>query len=539
MLTFFAARRRWLIAGTLAGTLAVVGVATAAISGVQLNPFGTSQVGQQADGRILLPDNQWISPLGERTTFSAETVGSAISPDGTKVAVETGGLAGSMALQIVDAASGTILQSFGGRGVAAPIYSPDGTALYAADSTAVEGSTGTGSILKYTVGPNGLITDPTSPQTIALSTGDYPYGLALSPDGTRLYAALSASNKLAVIDTATDQVMNKIPVGNAPADVALVGDKAFVSNRGGRPAAAGDTTNNSDGTQVVSDPVTGASTTGTVSVVNLSTGAVTDTIKVGLQPASLTVHDGSVFVTNTNSDTVSIIDGASDKVTQTFNVEPLPGSTVGASPNSVAFSGPNTLLVSVGRDNAIAQFRYSGPRAPVHYEGLIPTDWDPNQVQYDAKLSKVIVSNQQGLGTDGAAQSFLIKGTLTSFSPPTNQALGTLTRRVFADNGWDHLNAAGHGKASGNHGRLPNGRLPAIPARLGQRSAIKHVFLIIKENRTYDQLLGDIGKGDSDPADADFGAQVTPNQHSLSNTFSLFDNFYDDGMVSADRKSVV
>src|SRR5262249_38686640 len=153
-------------------------------------------------------------------------------------------------------------------------------------------------------------------------------------------------------------VVNRIPVGNAPQDVAIVGNEAFVSNRGGRKAVPGDTTNNSDGTPIVSNPVTGASATGTVSVVNLDTDTVTGTINVGPQPASLTVEGGSVFVANTNSDTVSVIDAASHKVTQTFSVEPLPGSTVGASPNSVTFAGPHTLLVSVGRDNALAVFTY-------------------------------------------------------------------------------------------------------------------------------------------------------------------------------------
>src|SRR5262249_46915639 len=160
-------------------------------------------------------------------------------------------------------------------------------------------------------------------------------GLALSSDGSKLYVALSASNKLGVIDTATMQLVTEVPVGTAPAAVAVVGNEAFVSNRGGKTPAPGDTTNDSAGTKVDFNPTTGATTNGTVSVVDLATNAVTDNIKVGLQPASLTVHDGSLFVTNTNSDTVSIINAASHKVTQTFNVEPLPGSSVGASPNSV------------------------------------------------------------------------------------------------------------------------------------------------------------------------------------------------------------
>jgi YVTN family beta-propeller protein len=179
----------------------------------------------------------------------------------------------------------------------------------------------------------------------------------VSGDGAKLYAGLSGKNKLAVIDTTANTIAAQIPVGNAPAGVAVVGNQVFVSNRGGRPAVPGDTTNKSDGTAIVSDPVTGASTTGTVSVVDTATNTVSDTINVGLQPASLTVHDGAVFVANTNSDTVSIIDAASRTVAQTFNVEPLHGATVGASPNSVTFTDDRHFLVSVGGDNALVSTR--------------------------------------------------------------------------------------------------------------------------------------------------------------------------------------
>jgi YVTN family beta-propeller protein len=528
----FAVRRRWLIAGTTAAALAVT-VATAAAAGLPLNPFGTSHVGQQANGRTLLPDNQWISPYGHRTTFAAMPVGAALSPDDTKLAVQTDGEHGSHALEILDAATDTVLQTISGSGVSAPVYSPDGTALYVGRSTASSGSAGTGSIVKFTVGSNGLVANPTTPQTIPLAKLEFPYGMAISADGSKLYSVLNGTNQLAVIDTATNQVVDRIPVGNTPQDVVVVGNQAFVSNRGGRPSGAGDTTNNSDGTAIVSSPVTGASTTGTVSVVDLATNAVTGTVDVGLQPTSLTVHDGSVLVTNTNSDTVSVIDAASHQVSQTFNVEPLPGSSVGAAPNSVAFTDDEHLLVSVGRDNAIAVFGYTGARTPVHYEGLIPTDGYPNQVQYDAKNGKVFVSNQEGISTDGASTTAQLKGTLTSFTPPNNGTLQNLTHQVFDNNGWDQLTKS-QGRVPPVHGGPAGKALPAIPAQLGAPSAIKHVFLIIKENRTYDQVLGDDAKGNGDPADTSYGEQVTPNEHSLANTFSLFDNFYDNGMVSAD-----
>jgi YVTN family beta-propeller protein len=364
--------RRWVVAGTAAVALAACGVATAAAAGViPLNPFGTSKVGQQSNGRVLLPDNQWVAPYGHRTTFNTESVGTAASPDGTKIAVQLGGESSHYtdtpaSIKIVDAATGDVLQTFGGAGAAAPVYSPDGAALYVA--TTVSSSLpdgGANSVLKYTVGPDGLITNPSSPTKTALPALAGPYGMAVSADGTKLYGALNGTNELGVIDATTMQLKDRIRVGQVPNGVVIVGNEAFVSNRGGRVPVAGETTNKSDGTAVVSDPSTGASTTGTVSVVNLATDTVTGTINVGLQPAAMTVHDGSIFVANTNDDTVSIVDADSHKVTQTFNVEPLPGSTVGAKPNSIAFVDAHHLLVSVGGDNAIAEFAYNGPRTPV------------------------------------------------------------------------------------------------------------------------------------------------------------------------------
>ncbi|MEV0070930.1 bifunctional YncE family protein/alkaline phosphatase family protein [Amycolatopsis sp. NPDC050768] len=519
-----AARKRWTIAGSAVVMLTVGGVASAAVAHVPDNPFGTSMLGQHdVAGRILTSDNHWISPFGARAaTFSAQSIGSAISPDGSKVAVQTGGTnSGTPSITILDAASGSVLQTFGGTGVAAPVYSPDGSALYAAT---------TASVLKYAVGSNGMITNPTAPAKLALPGGSLPYGLTLSADGAKLYLALSGSNKLGVVDTATNTLTAQVAVGNAPQAVTIAGNKAFVSNRGGRTAVAGDTTNKSDGTNIVSDPVTGASATGTVSVVDLATNTVVDTVNVGLQPTSLTQHDGAVFVTNTNSDTVSVIDAATHKVTQTVNVEPLPGIQVGSSPNSIAFTDAKHMLVSVGRDNALAQFEYDGPRRPVKYEGLIPTDWYPNQVQFDARLGKVIVSNQQGIGTDGAPQSYAYKGTLTSFAMPDGRQLADTTRQVFSNNAWDRPAQAGNLQSDANG----HGRLTAIPRQHGETSPIKHVFMIIKENRTYDQILGDLGKGNGDPSRTSFGAAVTPNEHSMANTFTTFDNFYDNGMLSAD-----
>lgn len=185
--------------------------------------------------------------------------------------------------------------------------------------------------------------------------------------------ALNGANTLGVVDLATNTLTSQIPVGNAPRQVVLVGNQAFVSNEAGRPATAADTTNLSDNTPVVSDPSTGAATTGTVSVVDLGSGAQTSTIPVGLQPtAEYLAHDGTLMVANSNDDSFSMIDTKTARLLQTVNVNPLPGSTVGSEPNAITMPSPHQILVSIGRDNALAAFYYNGPKAPVQYEGLLP-----------------------------------------------------------------------------------------------------------------------------------------------------------------------
>ena len=157
-----------------------------------------------------------------------------------------------------------------------------------------------------------------------------------------------------------------------------------------------------------------------------------------------------------------------------------------------------------------------------------------------------MVTNDKGIGARGPA-STIDKGpdtspgpdsatghntyddtaSLTEFALPSQAALGGYTHQVFVNNGWDQLLAAKP---------LTNCTAPpvAVPTQLGCPSTIKHVFLIIRENRTYDQVLGDDKKGNGDAADAQFGAKVTPNAHALANDYSLFDNFYDEGTLSAD-----
>jgi YVTN family beta-propeller protein len=551
-------RLRRLTVGTLATGL-VAGLSGVAVA-AQTGSFGTARVdGTPTAAGVLLPDNQWVRPAGQRALVTnGRLLSSGLSPDGHTVAAITY-LHGTGFLTLTDAATGTIRQQVGtgtktdpklgsgstkGQvGTDGPLYSADGKSLFFPLVS---------SVLRFTVHPDGTV----APSPVSIPVPDatlpggttsaaLPAGMAQSPDGGTLYVALNGANTLGVVDLATNTLTRQIPVGNAPRQVVLTGGQAFVSNEAGRPATAGEFTNLTDNTPAVADPSTGAASTGSISVVDLAAGAQATSIGVGLQPtAEFLAPDGTLFVANSNDDSFSMIDTATRKVVQTVNVNPLPGSTVGSSPNAITLVSPNQLAVSIGRDNAIAAYRYNGPTQPLQYEGLVPTDWYPVNVVYDRPLGRVIVTNDKGIGAHGAPttvtqgpntnpatghNTYNDTGSFTSFPLPALSQLAGYTKQVFQNNDWEKLLSekpltANAAKATPT----------AIPAQLGMPSTIKHVFLLVKENRTYDQVLGDIGKGNSDPSLVQFGASTTPNQHALANQFGLFDNFYDEGTLSAD-----
>jgi YVTN family beta-propeller protein len=547
-----------MIAGAGISVFLVGGLATAAVAAGVTGGFGNEQVGQAYANGILLPTNQWIKPIGSRLLVdNGRLPSSAISPNGeflaalswndfsgflTIINLQTGKI-----VQQVDPPSGTATMGDGTVAADGPLWSADGKTLWVPQ---------TADLLKFSVASDGTVGTPVNiplaEETVNLTTGDtstpdLPSGMTLSPDGTKLYVALNGVNELGVINTATNQLVKVIRTGNAPRQVVLVGNHAFVSNEGGRRATTHDFTNISDGTAIVASKVTGGATTGTVTEVNLTTGKAIRQINVGLEPtAEYLAPDGTLMVANSNDDTISLIDTALGTVVQTINVNPLPGSTVGSYPNAITMPNANTILVSIGRDNALAVYGYNGATQPVQYEGLLPTDFYPVNAAYDRAIGKIVVTNDKGIGARGPASTinkgpgtspapssvtghntYDDTGTITEFTMPSTAALGSYTHQVFVDNGWEHLLASK--PLTDCHAPMS-----AVPVRLGCASPIKHVFLIIRENRTYDQEFGDIGKGNSDAALAQFGEKITPNAHKLSNTFGLFDNFYDEGTLSAD-----
>ncbi|MFJ9147322.1 alkaline phosphatase family protein [Streptomyces sp. NPDC102270] len=521
-------RRTTLVTAGIAVALGVTGTAVASTY-----QFGTQQVAQDtAKGQVISSD-QYLKPYGSRTVINdGKIMSSTVSPDGAHLAASV--TDGDAALVIMDLATGRVKQKIGAKaaddlrissaavGQEGPTYSPDGKQLWLGQANGYT---------RFTVNADGTLSTPTAVPIPAVGTQQALVGAAVfSADGSTVYSAVNGQNRVVALDAATGTIQQSWAVGNAPRGLALVGGKLYVSNEGGRPARPGETTMNSYGTQVPADPDTGAATTGTVSVIDTGAGKVVRTIDVGLHPTAVYAKNGTVFVTNTADNDVSVIDTRKDKVVQTIATQPWPEAKVGYEPDAVTLTDDGHLLVTLGRANAVAVYRYKSAQEPASYVGLLPTDYFPAEITTVGK--KVVVSNTRGIdarrpttatghGTHDTTSS------LTEFTLPSDLVIRSQTAKVFQQNGWTP------GSVTTAKGKSHARPVP-VPARLGDPSTIKHVFLLVKENRTYDQVYGDLPQGDGDPALTTFGANVTPNQHALAQQFGLYDNFYDIGTNSAE-----
>ncbi|TDT98412.1 YVTN family beta-propeller protein [Streptomyces sp. 846.5] len=498
--------------------------------------FGTEHVGQVTSKGEVISSDQYIAPYGSRLVINdGKIMSSSVSPDGGHLAAAVAD--GDASLVVVNLATGKVQQrvgsatvddlhiSSGAVGQEGPTYSPDGSQLWLGQ---VDGYT------KFTVNADGSLANPTTVSIPADGAKHALVGAAVfSADGSTVYSAVNGQNRVVAINAATGAIEQSWAVGNAPRGIVQVDGKLYVSNEGGRTAQAGDYTLNSYNTQVPASPVTGATTTGTVSVIDLANpSAAVGSIDVGLHPTAVYAKQGAVFVTDTASNDVSVIDTRRGKVVQTIATQPWPEATVGYEPDSVTLTDDGHLLVTLGRANAVAVYRYTRPQEPVSYVGLLPTDYFPAEITTVG--SKVIVSNTRGIDalrptTAAGHDTHDTTSSLTQFTLPSDSVIRSQTGKVFQQNGW----TSGSVKLADNYGASKAKPVP-VPIRIGAPSTIKHVFLIVKENRTYDQVFGDMAQGNGDAALAQFGKNVTPNQHALATQFGLYDNTYDIGTNSAE-----
>jgi YVTN family beta-propeller protein len=530
--------------GIVAAGSATLLFAGAGIAAATTTVFAHNQVGTEYPDGLQVSSDQVVEPLGDRlVTKFGKFMGSSVSPDGRFLAASSTDK--SVVLQIFDLASYKLIWTVGTAsfvnqklsdtsvGQEGPVYSPDGKFLWLSE---------TNGLTRFAVNPDGTLGTATSvPLAKVNGLSALPGKPVFSSDGSTLYVPVNGQNTVVALDPVSGAVRRTWSVGIAPRQIALVGSRLYVSNEGGRTAEPGEDTINSYGTRVPADPYLGTSTTGTVSVIDPADPAAgVASIDVGLHPTALYAAGSALFVANTNSDTVSVVNTTTDKVVQTIATQPWPTSDVGYEPDGIALTKDGHLLVTLGRANAVAVYKYGGsPQEPVSYLGLLPTDYYPADVAQVG--DQIVVTNTRGIDARGPELTFnkgagttaasghgthSTTGSLTRFTLPSDQKIAGYTATVFAQNGWGNKDVQ---EAKGTKA----GPVP-VPKRLGDPSTIKHVFLLVKENRTYDQVYGDMQQGNGDPTLAQFGEKVTPNQHALAKQFGLYDNTYDIGTNSAE-----
>jgi len=455
-------------------------------------------------------------------------------------------------------------------------------------------------------GTTGSFLIPCGQTVSVISNGvltSYPTGIAVSSDAKTAYVVLDNNDTLARIDLTKALPVEgaEIRVGNVPHSVVIApdGKTAYVSNEAGRIATANDFQEYSNGTPVVAEYPTGSLARGSVSVVDLASFKVTGSIEVGHHPTGMAFWREHLLVANTYDDSISVIDTKWNREVRRIDLGlpiGVPGEhkpAYGAGPDSIAVDAENDIAyVALYNANAIAVVdlkaisrdrdrgwdsdgrwdsggrwdsdgRWDSGSGGDCVRGVIPVGYAPASVVLDAADHALLVANDKGWGTTGnpnpfagtvngapltanstttefgvtALETHQDLGTVSIVPLPSHSELWSLTQQVFENNHWDlRENVL---SASGGD---PYARPVAIPARIGEPSKIKHVFVIIRENRTYDQILGDVVGGNGDPSLAVFGDHstyaeypvVTPNAHALVQRFPLFDNYYNPSRQSAD-----
>ncbi len=382
----------------------------------------TATLGRQAEGFYLVPTNQVLEPSGEQALMPGRPVDMAFDSGKRLLAVLNW-----HSVMVLDAATGATLAEIPSRSTsyAGVAFRPGNRELWASEAT----RNGPDSILVAKLTAEGKAGEASR---IALKGHPVPAGLAFSGDGKTAYVAFSRNNTLAVIDADTHEIVKEIEVGMAPFGVTVAAARGlvFVTNRGGRRARAGDTTAPSSGSAVVTDPFTGSSVSGTVSVVDAKTLAVRE-VAAGLAPSqlALSADEQQLAVANGHSDSVSVVDTETLRTTE-IKIPTFPEAPLGSQPIAVAFAPDGaTLYVACGGNNAIAVLRRAGAGWKV--AGALPTAWFPSAVALDRE-GALRVLNIKGVGNTadrkGTFNSRQYEGSLERIPAPTAEQLAQRAR---------------------------------------------------------------------------------------------------------------
>jgi DNA-binding beta-propeller fold protein YncE len=505
--------RRLATAGVCAA-LALGGIRTVAQRTTATVP---KRPGPQGGGVTLLPNGWQIAPAGRSLSVGDFPMSMVATPDRRFLIISNNGWS-RPTLTIVDAeqlaVKDRVAVDHAWLGLA---WNPQGTRLYssgAADNTI--------NVFDYRRGElrhrSQLVVDRSAvrlPSNVKdLSGTGFIGGVAASADGKALYAAHVLGRGLSEIDLETSDVRT-ITMPAETYSVILSKDQKtlFVSLWGGAKVA----------------------------VVDRDTMRMTREVAVGEHPNAMALsNDGRrLFVACANTNKVWVVDLPAMEAREQISVTMFPNAPPGTTPNALDVSPDGTTLAVANADNnTIALVDISRPGAS-QIKGFIPTGWYPTAVLFDEKGTRLFVLNGKGLSgqanprgpqavspaADGQYAGQLLQGAFSIIPMPDPSALGAYTQKAMT------LSAYTDAKAMTPQN--PPAASP-IPKRVGDQSPIKHVFYVIRENRTYDQVLGDLERGNGDPTLTLFGEDVTPNAHAIAREFVVLDNFFVDAEVSYD-----
>ena len=440
---------------------------------------GPEQIGEEAlrkagtleNGAAVLPNNRLVTPAGTSAKTGRWPIGLAVNAAGTRAYV-THVDDRPNGLMVLDLVEHKAIQSFylksAFRGV---VLSPDEKYLYV-------GAGFTGKVVRYSLDANG---DVTTSDELAL--GGYIADLALSADGGTLYAVSNTTSSVHVVDTASFTPKAKFKAGQFPYDMVLADNVLWISNVA----------------------------TSTVIALDAASGKLLATIAVPKGPEAMALSpDGKeLFVACSDADAIAVIDTASRKLARTIDQSGDPMLRRHGNVNGIAVSpdGKRVFASHAGFNKVTVVDRESGETA-----GAIPVGWYPTEVL--AREQGLYVLSSKGLGSiEGQLNP---KAGLLSVIPwPDEATLSAMTAKVEANN------------SAGSRFFTGQCAPEQIPVLAGKgKSPIEHVVLIVRENKTYDMLLGDFERGDGDPALVVFPEPITPNFHKAAREFVNMDNFY-------------
>ena len=468
--------------------------------------------------RVRLPNGWHLSPAGSSLALGDLPLNLAVSPSKKWIAVTNNGQS-VQSIQLIDVRSEKVVDN-----VVIPKswyglkFSRDEKFLYASGGN-------DNWILKYAVVNNKLkLTDSIImgkkwPMLIS------PAGIEIDDAAKTMYVVTKENNSLYIINMVTKKTIQRVDLKKEAYSCLLSPDRKelYISLWGGDQ----------------------------VLVWNVAQKKMTAAIAVGDNPNELLLSkNGSrLFVANANDNSVSVIDIKKRKVLEVLNAALFPDAPAGSTSNGLALSADEKLLYVANADNnCLAVFDVSRAGSSKS-KGFIPTGWYPTNIKVIGK--KIYVSNGKGFssfanphgpnpafpaqavlrhaGDTAAVQKVeyiggLMKGTMSIINEPGDEALAAYSVAVYKNTPYNKERETNSEGEAGN----------PVPMKVGDPSPVKYVFYIIKENRTYDQVLGDMPEGNGDTSLVLFGERITPNHHKLAREFVLLDNFYVDGEVSAD-----